>query len=72
VSQPNAFATRGQTAVSISRTSTCSRATPGCSCSPARLNEIVEAVNRVGAAPGGRVAILEALREAGAAHRDLT
>ena len=29
------------------------------------LNEIVEAVNQVGAAPGDLVAILEALREAG-------
>ena len=39
------------------------------------LNDIVEAVNQVGAAPGDLVAILEALREAGAlarsADRDL-
>jgi flagellar P-ring protein precursor FlgI len=35
------------------------------------LNEIVEAVNRVGAAPGDLVAILEALREAGALHAQL-
>lgn len=35
------------------------------------LNEIVEAVNQVGAAPGDLVAILEALREAGALRAEL-
>lgn len=35
------------------------------------LNEIVEAVNQVGAAPGDLVAILEALREAGALSAEL-
>ena len=35
------------------------------------LNEIVEAVNKVGAAPGDLVAILEALREAGALRAQL-
>ncbi len=35
------------------------------------LDEIVRAVNRVGAAPGDLVAILEALREAGALHAEL-
>jgi flagellar P-ring protein precursor FlgI len=35
------------------------------------LNEIVEAVNEVGAAPGDLVAILEALREAGALRAQL-
>ncbi len=35
------------------------------------LNEIVEAVNEVGAAPGDLVAILEALREAGALRAEL-
>jgi flagellar P-ring protein precursor FlgI len=35
------------------------------------LNEIVEAVNEVGATPGDLVAILEALREAGALHAEL-
>lgn len=35
------------------------------------LSEIVEAVNRVGAAPGDLVAILEALREAGALRAEL-
>ena len=35
------------------------------------LDQIVEAVNRVGAAPGDLVAILEALKEAGALHAEL-
>ncbi|MFP4161213.1 MAG: flagellar basal body P-ring protein FlgI [Ectothiorhodospira sp.] len=35
------------------------------------LNEIVRAVNEVGAAPGDLVSILEALREAGALHAEL-
>lgn len=35
------------------------------------LNEIVQAVNQVGAAPGDLVAILEALREAGALRAEL-
>ena len=35
------------------------------------LDQIVEAVNKVGAAPGDLVAILEALKEAGALHADL-
>lgn len=37
----------------------------------ASLNSIVEAVNQVGAAPGDLVAILEALREAGALRAEL-
>jgi flagellar P-ring protein precursor FlgI len=37
----------------------------------ATLNDIVEAVNQVGAAPGDLVAILEALREAGALRAQL-
>ena len=36
-----------------------------------RLNEIVRAVNQVGAAPGDLVAILEALKQAGALRADL-
>ena len=36
------------------------------------LNEIVQAVNQVGAAPSDLVAILEALKEAGALHAKLT
>jgi flagellar P-ring protein precursor FlgI len=35
------------------------------------LDQLVEAVNKVGAAPGDLVAILEALKEAGALHADL-
>ncbi|MCZ6895425.1 MAG: flagellar basal body P-ring protein FlgI, partial [Gammaproteobacteria bacterium] len=35
------------------------------------LEEIVQAVNSVGAAPGDLVAILEALKEAGALHAEL-
>ena len=35
------------------------------------LDKIVRAVNQVGAAPGDLVAILEALREAGALHAEL-
>ncbi|MGV6859297.1 MAG: flagellar basal body P-ring protein FlgI [bacterium] len=35
------------------------------------LNEIVRAVNQVGAAPGDLVAILEALKQAGALHAEL-
>lgn len=67
VSQPNAFAA-GQTAIveqsDISVDQEGGRMfvfEPGVT-----LNDIVEAVNAVGAAPGDLVAILEALREAGA------
>ena len=35
------------------------------------LNDIVQAVNKVGAAPGDLVAILEALKQAGALHAEL-
>ena len=35
------------------------------------LDEIVQAVNRVGAAPGDLVAILEALKQAGALRAEL-
>jgi flagellar P-ring protein precursor FlgI len=35
------------------------------------LNEIVRAVNQVGAAPGDLVAILEALKQAGALQAEL-
>jgi flagellar basal body P-ring protein FlgI len=37
----------------------------------ANLDEIVRAVNQVGAAPGDLVAILEALKEAGALRAEL-
>jgi flagellar P-ring protein precursor FlgI len=72
VSQPNALG-RGQTVVvpqsEISVDQGDARMfvfQPG-----ATLNEIVEAVNQVGAAPGDLVAILEALREAGALRAQL-
>jgi flagellar P-ring protein precursor FlgI len=72
VSQPNALA-RGNTVVvgqsDIDVDEGNSRMfmfEPGTS-----LNEIVEAVNQVGAAPGDLVAILEALREAGALRAQL-
>ena len=35
------------------------------------LDELVQAVNRVGAAPGDLVAILEALKQAGALRAEL-
>lgn len=67
VSQPNAFAA-GQTAIVEQSDITVDQEggrmfmfEPGVT-----LNDIVEAVNAVGAAPGDLVAILEALREAGA------
>lgn len=72
VSQPNPFSF-GQTAIveqsDIEVEETGSRMflfEPGVT-----LNEIVEAVNQVGAAPGDLVAILEALREAGALRAQL-
>jgi flagellar P-ring protein FlgI len=72
VSQPNAFS-RGQTVVvdqsDINVNQEGGRMfvfEPGVT-----LNEIVEAVNQVGAAPGDLVAILEALKEAGALSAEL-
>lgn len=72
VSQPNALA-RGQTVVVPQSDISVDQGNgrmfvfePGTS-----LNSIVEAVNQVGAAPGDLVAILEALREAGALRAQL-
>lgn len=72
VSQPNAFG-RGQTAVTPrsdvaaeEETARMALFAPG-----ARLSDIVDAVNRLGAAPGDLVAILEALKEAGALRAEL-
>jgi flagellar P-ring protein precursor FlgI len=72
VSQPNPLS-RGQTAVVGQSNIDVDQGNnrmfvfePGTS-----LNQIVEAVNQVGAAPGDLVAILEALREAGALHAQL-
>lgn len=72
VSQPEAFS-RGETVVTprseISASQDAARMfvfDPGVD-----LNEIVRAVNQVGAAPGDLVAILEALKEAGALRAEL-
>jgi flagellar P-ring protein precursor FlgI len=72
VSQPNAFS-NGETIVTpnydVQITAEDSRMflfNPGVS-----LDEIVRAVNQVGAAPGDLVAILEALKQAGALRADL-
>jgi flagellar P-ring protein FlgI len=71
-SQPNPFG-RGQTAItqqsSVEASETPARMSlfaPG-----ARLAEIVDAVNALGAAPGDLVAILEALKAAGALRAEL-
>jgi len=73
VSQPNAFSKVGNTEVvndsQISVTNEDNRMfmfDPG-----VNLNDIVRAVNEVGAAPGDLVAILEALKMAGALHAEL-
>jgi flagellar P-ring protein precursor FlgI len=73
VSQPNQFSDNGRTAVVKQSDVSVDQGDgrmfvfePGTS-----LNDIVEAVNRVGAAPGDLVAILEALREAGALRAQL-
>ncbi len=73
VVQPNPFG-RGQTAVQpqseVTINETESRMfliEPG-----AALSDIVEAINQVGAAPGDVVAILEALRQAGALRAEFT
>ena len=72
VSQPNALASGSTVAVPRSDVSIDSP--------PARmfkfesgvsLDELVQAVNRVGAAPGDLVAILEALKQAGALRAEL-
>jgi flagellar P-ring protein precursor FlgI len=71
-SQPNAFG-RGQTVVTQQSTVEAAEAparmslfAPG-----ARLGDIVDAVNALGAAPGDLVAILEALKAAGALRAEL-
>jgi len=73
VSQPSPFAENGRTVVVPQSDINVDQGDtrmflfdPGTS-----LNDIVEAVNRVGAAPGDLVAILEALREAGALRAQL-
>ncbi|MEM7082006.1 MAG: flagellar basal body P-ring protein FlgI [Pseudomonadota bacterium] len=73
VSQPEAFARRGQTAVVPDSDITVTQESermflfePGVT-----LDEIVRAVNEVGAAPGDLVAILEALKQAGSLRAEL-
>jgi flagellar P-ring protein precursor FlgI len=73
VSQPNSFTQGAQTvtvpdsAIDVQqRSSRMFLFEPGVS-----LDEIVRAVNQVGAAPGDLVAILEALQQAGALHAEL-
>lgn len=72
VSQPNAFAS-GQTVKGTSSNININQAqnrafvfAPGAS-----LNDLVTAINNVGAAPGDLIAILEAIKAAGALHADL-
>jgi flagellar P-ring protein precursor FlgI len=73
VSQPAPFARRGDTVVTPNsqveaeaQKARMSLFAPG-----ARLSDIVDAVNALGAAPGDLVAILEALKEAGALRAEL-
>ncbi len=73
VSQPQPFAEQGQTVVTPQTNIEIAQAQnrmfmfkPG-----VELNDIVKAVNEVGAAPGDLVAILEALRAAGALRAEL-
>jgi flagellar P-ring protein precursor FlgI len=73
VSQPNVFSRRGDTAIVadsqidvVQEDNHMFMFDPGVD-----LNDIVRAVNEVGAAPGDLVAILEALKQAGALHAEL-
>ncbi len=72
VSQPEAFS-QGQTAVvPRSRVNAAQEAKPMFKFGPGTtLDEIVRAVNQVGAAPSDLMAILEALKQAGALQADL-
>ena len=73
VSQPNSFSKKGRTVITADSQIEVSAGDshmfvfdPGVD-----LNDIVRAVNQVGAAPGDLVAILEALKMAGALHAEL-
>lgn len=73
VSQPGPFARRGETAITPRSNVAAAQEqarmalfAPG-----VRLSDIVDAVNALGAAPGDLVAILEALKEAGALRAEL-
>ena len=71
VVQPSGFS-RGQTAVQpSSRIDVEESATPAFIMRGASLADIVGAINRIGAAPGDLVAILEALKQAGALQGEL-
>jgi flagellar P-ring protein precursor FlgI len=73
VSQPNAFSEGGQTVVTPRSGVTAQEGDAHMFVfnSGVNLDEIVRAVNQVGAAPGDLVAILEALKEAGALRAEL-
>jgi flagellar P-ring protein FlgI len=73
VSQPNAFSTQGHTVVGSSSNIAINQSAnhafvfaPGAS-----LKDLVDTINSVGAAPGDLIAILEAIKAAGALHADL-
>jgi flagellar P-ring protein precursor FlgI len=73
VSQPAPFSRRGDTAITP-RSDVAAREDPvrmALFAPGARLSDIVKAVNALGAAPGDLVAILEALKEAGALRAEL-
>ena len=73
VSQPSAFSEGGQTVVTPRSNvqATQEDAHMFVFNSGVNLDQIVRAVNQVGAAPGDLVAILEALKEAGALRAEL-
>jgi flagellar P-ring protein precursor FlgI len=72
-SQPGAFARRGETAIIDNSTVEIEQENNGMFLfsSGASLDDLVRAVNDVGAAPGDLVAILEALKQVGALRAEL-
>jgi len=73
VSQPNAFSEEGRTVETTESTVSVDqeRGTMFMLNKGVSLEEIVHMINQVGAAPGDLMAILEALKEAGALSADL-
>ncbi|VUD56473.1 Flagellar P-ring protein [Thalassocella blandensis] len=72
VSQPNAFGDGGTVVVPDSNVEVYEESGPMFNFSPGpTLNDIVRAVNEVGAAPGDLMAILEALKQAGALKAEI-
>lgn len=72
VSQPNAFAGGRTVKGSDSNVDIAQQKSRAFVLKPgASLKEMVDSINRVGAAPGDLVAILEAVKQAGALHADL-